>query len=73
MHTQSLTPWQHEHAFLGNEHHEHERRTSAVLVLATVMMIAEITGGLLFCSMALLVDGLQMSTHIAALSIAAIA
>ena len=73
MHTQSLAPWQHEHEFLGKKHHEHERRTWAVVVLATVMMIAEITGGLLFGSMALVADGLHMSTHVAALSIAAIA
>jgi len=73
MHTQSLAPWQHEHAFLGKKHHEHERRTWAVVLLATVMMIAEIAGGLLFGSMALVADGLHMSTHVAALSIAAIA
>jgi len=73
MHTQSLAPWQHEHAFLGKKHHEHELRTWAVVVLATVMMIAEIAGGLLFGSMALVADGLHMSTHVAALSIAAIA
>ena len=73
MHTQSLAPWQHEHTFLGKKHREHERRTWAVVVLATVMMIAEISGGLLFGSMALVADGLHMSTHVAALSIAAIA
>ena len=73
MHTQSLAPWQHKHAFLGKKHHEHELRTWAVVVLATVMMIAEIAGGLLFGSMALVADGLHMSTHVAALSIAAIA
>jgi len=73
MHSHSLAPWQHEHAFLGKKHHEHERRTWAVVALATAMMIAEIVGGLLFGSMALVADGLHMSTHVAALSIAAIA
>src|SRR5947209_6655649 len=73
MHSHSLAPWQHEHAFLGRKHHEHERRTWAVVALATAMMIAEIVGGLLFGSMALVADGLHMSTHVAALSIAAIA
>src|SRR5437763_11147303 len=53
MHSHSLAPWQHEHAFLGKKHHEHERRTWAVVALATAMMIAEIVGGLLFGSMAL--------------------
>jgi cation diffusion facilitator family transporter len=73
MHSQSLAPWQHEHAFLGKKHDVHERRTWAVVALATVMMIAEIVGGLLFGSMALVADGLHMSTHVAALSIAAVA
>jgi cation diffusion facilitator family transporter len=37
------------------------------------MMIAEIVGGWLLGSMALVADGLHMSTHVAALSIAAVA
>jgi cation diffusion facilitator family transporter len=73
MHSQSLARWEHEHAFLGEKHHVHERRTWAVVALATVMMIAEIGGGWLFGSMALVADGLHMSTHVAALSIAAVA
>ena len=73
MHSHSLAPWQHEHAFLGKKHDVHERRTWVVVALASVMMIAEIVGGLLFGSMALVADGLHMSTHVAALSIAAIA
>jgi cation diffusion facilitator family transporter len=73
MHSHSLVPWQHEHVFLGKKHAVHERRTWAVVALATVMMIAEIVAGALFGSMALLADGLHMSTHVAALSIAAVA
>jgi len=34
------------------------------------MMVAEIVGGILFRSMALVADGLHMSTHAAALLIA---
>jgi cation diffusion facilitator family transporter len=37
------------------------------------MMVAEIVGGLLFRSMALVAEGLHMSTHAAALLIAALA
>ena len=73
MHSHSLAPWQHDHVFLGRRHDAHERRTWAVVALATAMMIAEIVGGWLFGSMALLADGLHMTTHVAALSIAAVA
>src|SRR5258708_19516233 len=41
--------------------------------MGTVKMIVEIGGGILFGSMALVADGLHMSTHVAALSIAAVA
>src|ERR1700691_2301163 len=37
------------------------------------MMVAEITGGLLFGSIALVADGLHMSTHAGALLLAALA
>jgi cation diffusion facilitator family transporter len=42
-------------------------------VLCTVMMIAEIIGGALFGSLALIADGLHMSTHAGALLLAALA
>ncbi len=73
MDTQFLDPWRHDHIFLGEKHGTYERRTWSVVVLTTVMMIAEIGGGILFGSMALVADGLHMSTHVAALSIAAFA
>jgi len=65
MHTQSLQNWQHEHAFLGEKHEHHERRTGLVVALTAVMMVAEIVGGTLFGSMALVADGWHMSTHAA--------
>jgi cation diffusion facilitator family transporter len=68
-----LERWRHDHAFLGAKHGTHERRTWAVVALTTVMMIAEIGGGAWSGSMALIADGLHMSTHVAALSIAAVA
>jgi len=63
----------HSHVFLGEGHDKNERRTWAVIVLCAVMMVAEIVGGLLFGSIALVADGLHMSTHAGALLLAALA
>ena len=63
----------HDHLFLGARHEQAERRTWMVIVLCTVMMTAEIVGGLLFGSIALVADGLHMSTHASALLLAALA
>src|SRR5664279_3164700 len=63
----------HGHVFLGKDHEKAERRTWAVIVLCSVMMIAEIVGGALFGSLALIADGLHMSTHAGALLLAALA
>jgi cation diffusion facilitator family transporter len=73
MHAHSVEPWQHAHVFLGAKHDRHERRTWAVVALASVMMVAEIIGGTLFGSMAVVADGWHMSTHAGALTIAALA
>lgn len=64
---------QHDHVFLGKDHERAERRTWAVIVLCSAMMIAEIIGGVLFGSLALVADGLHMSTHAGALLLAALA
>src|ERR1700722_11776221 len=48
----------HDHVFLGKDHDKAERRTWAVIVLCSVMMIAEIIGGALFGSLALIADRL---------------
>ena len=63
----------HSHVFLGEGHERNERRTWMVIALCAVMMIAEIVGGLLFGSIALVADGLHMSTHASALLLAALA
>ena len=73
MHTHSLAHWTHNHTFLGSKHAEHERRTWLVVALTGVMMVAEIIGGTIYGSMALVADGWHMSTHAGALAIAAIA
>ena len=68
-----FSPTSHDHVFLGADHERAERRTWAVIVLCSVMMIAEIVGGALFGSLALVADGLHMSTHAGALLLAALA
>ena len=66
MHSRSLDPWAHEHVFLGAGHARNERRTWLVVGLTATMMVAEIVGGIVFGSMALLADGWHMATHVAA-------
>ncbi|HTR85287.1 MAG TPA: CDF family Co(II)/Ni(II) efflux transporter DmeF [Reyranella sp.] len=73
MHSHTLDDWRHEHVFLGAAHDRNERRTWLVVGLTATMMVAEIAGGTVFGSMALLADGWHMSTHAAALGIAAFA
>src|SRR6201996_8142353 len=67
------SPAGHSHIFLGDAHESSERRTWAVIWLCGALMIAEIVGGLLFGSIALVADGLHMSTHAGALLLAALA
>jgi cation diffusion facilitator family transporter len=73
MHAHSISSFRHDHVFLGADHSRNERKTWGVIALCSTMMVAEIIGGLLFGSMALLADGLHMSTHAGALLIAALA
>ena len=63
----------HSHDFLGEQHHSAERRTWAVIWLCGAMMALEIGGGWAFGSIALIADGLHMSTHAGALLLAALA
>jgi cation diffusion facilitator family transporter len=63
----------HSHVFLGEGHEKSERRTWAVIWLCAAMMLLEIVGGWLFGSIALIADGLHMSTHAGALLLAALA
>jgi cation diffusion facilitator family transporter len=63
----------HDHVFLGRGHSTNERKTWAVIALCAAMMFLEITGGTLFGSLALIADGLHMSTHASAMLIAALA
>lgn len=73
MHTRSLTPWQHDHAFGQEVRHSGERRTLAVAGLTAITMLIEIVAGIAFGSMALLADGLHMASHTVALGLAVVA
>jgi cation diffusion facilitator family transporter len=64
---------QHGNACHNGINHRGERNTWWVIALTVVMMIAEISAGLIFGSMALLADGWHMGTHAAALGITVIA
>jgi cation diffusion facilitator family transporter len=70
MHAHSIDDWRHEHVFLGADHARNERRSWAVVAVCGAMMAGEIIGGWLTGSMALIADGLHMSTHAGALVIA---
>lgn len=63
----------HSHVFLGEGHEKSERKTWVVIWLCGAMMVAEIVGGLMFGSIALVADGWHMSTHAGALLLAALA
>jgi cation diffusion facilitator family transporter len=69
----SAMPDGHTHVFLGTGHEKNERKTWAVIVLCGVMMVVEIVGGSMYGSLALVADGLHMSTHAGAMLIAALA
>jgi cation diffusion facilitator family transporter len=71
--TVSVPLYGHSHVFLGEGHERAERRTWWVIALCGCMMVAEIVGGLMFGSIALVADGLHMSTHAGALLLAALA
>jgi cation diffusion facilitator family transporter len=73
MHSQPIDEFRHSHVFLGDTHERNERKTWAVIAICAAMMFAEIVGGWWFGSVALIADGLHMSTHAGALLIAALA
>lgn len=69
---QQADEWRHHHTFdegnpLG------ERNTRWVVILTATMMVAEIVGGMVYNSMALLADGWHMSSHAVALGLSVLA
>lgn len=73
MHTQDLIAWSHDHVFDQDQRRAGETRTIVVVGLTAVMMVVEISTGLIYHSMALLADGLHMASHATALGISAFA
>jgi cation diffusion facilitator family transporter len=71
--TASIAAAGHNHIFLGTGHERNERKTWGVIALCSAMMLVEIIGGSVFGSLALVADGLHMSTHAGAMLIAALA
>ncbi|GAA5112381.1 CDF family iron/cobalt efflux transporter AitP [Orbus sasakiae] len=68
----NISPNQHSHIF--NEGNPlAEKKTKLAVLLTVIMMIAEISGGYLFNSMALLADGWHMSSHALALGMSVLA
>jgi cation diffusion facilitator family transporter len=73
MHHDNLQYWQHTHSFGQDRKRPGELRTLIIIAITAVMMVVEITTGILFGSMALLADGLHMASHAVALSVNAFA
>lgn len=72
MHAKNLSAWTHDHVFdSGNP--LAERSAWVVMWITAVMMVAEITAGWWFNSMALLADGWHMSSHVFAIGLSALA
>src|SRR6266704_155522 len=72
MHRADHSHFRHSHDFVS-DFTKGERRTRIVIAITGVMMVVEITAGVLSHSMALLADGWHMSTHVTAFLITAIA
>ena len=72
MHRDHQSQFQHSHDFV-HDFSAAERRTRIVIGITAMMMVLEITTGVISHSMALLADGWHMSTHVTAFLITAIA
>ncbi len=72
MHTHDLSQWTHEHVFDAGSQAA-ERGTRLVVWITAIMMVVEIFSGWWFNSMALLADGLHMSSHAFAIGLSAFA
>ncbi len=72
MHAHDLSQWTHEHVFDAGSQAA-ERGTRIVVWITAIMMVVEILSGWWFNSMALLADGLHMSSHAFAIGLSAFA
>lgn len=70
---ESLDAFREDRVYLGADHRRNERRTWIVAGVTVVALAAQIAGGLMFNSMALIAGGLHNAAHVAALLVAALA
>jgi divalent metal cation (Fe/Co/Zn/Cd) transporter len=61
--------WVHSHNFLGDTHRKNERKTFWVIFICALSMFLEIGFGTAFNSLALVSDGIHMSSHVLAFAI----
>ncbi len=73
MHTEQLSDWTHDHVFSQDHQRAGENRALLIVALTAIMMVVEISTGLIYQSMALLADGLHMASHTMALGVAVFA
>jgi len=73
MHNHGMSVLEHDHVFNQDQQRAGEKRTLLIVVLTAVMMVVEISAGLIYGSMALLADGLHMASHTTALGLAVFA
>ena len=59
--------------YLGADHARNERRTWIVAGVSLLTLAAQVAGGIIFHSMALIANGLHVGAHVAALTVAAAA
>lgn len=59
--------------YLGADHARNERRTWIVAGVSLLTLAAQVAGGIVFHSMALIANGLHVGAHVAALTVAAVA
>jgi len=69
MHNQSIAKWQHTHIFGQDQIRSGEKRTLFVIIMTGLMMLGEISTGIIFGSMALTADGIHMGSHMLGLGI----
>jgi cation diffusion facilitator family transporter len=65
-----LDAFREDRTYLGADHARNERRTWIVTGICAVTLAAQVTGGVMFHSMALTASGLHMAAHVAALLVA---
>lgn len=71
--TKPMDAFRGDRVYLGADHARNERRTWAVAAICLLTLVAQLAGGLVFNSMALVANGIHMGAHVAALLVAACA